>query len=367
MEIDVFENNGSWISEILSPNPDFGWGSIDGLVKQPLGTNVTFDLLDIDNNIIAGYDNRILPIDVQLDAGAYPKFRVKVNLETSNNLVSPSVELLSIGGSTYFDSYHLQNIRQNDIYFGQYDDFYLSSDFQITTQQPSFFNIQVPSYCPHIGAIMTSFGDNISLHSSTFNLDSTYYDEDINFRQMNFSNDGRISQSLSDEIQITLLSGQEFTRFSYTPICAEAPENPSVFLGEQNEGVFSWSAENLSEHFGMTKKLSHISSGDSINSNNNYSLELNLTDGQIVEVSYRVLDSITPSNPSTNNHIAMSMLVELSSQSNSSLNYFSIISQLLTQQQTCLQPKRYQSPDSCPNLSFPDGEIYQVMGWQNVS
>ena len=94
----------------------------------------------------------------------------------------------------------------------------------------SFFNIQVPSYCPHIGAIMTSFGDNISLHSSTFNLDSTYYDEDINFRQMNFSNDGRISQSLSDEIQITLLSGQEFTRFSYTPICAEAPENPSVFL-----------------------------------------------------------------------------------------------------------------------------------------
>ena len=167
MEIDVFENNGSWISEILTPNPDFGWGSIDGLVKQPLGTNVTFDLLDIDNNIIAGYDNRILPIDVQLDAEAYPSIRVKVNLETSNNLVSPSVELLSIGGSTYFDSYHLQNMRQNDIYFGQYDDFYLSSDFQITTQQPSFFNIQVPSYCPHIGAIMTSFGDNISLHSST--------------------------------------------------------------------------------------------------------------------------------------------------------------------------------------------------------
>ena len=363
MEIDVFENNGSWISEILSPNPDFGWGSIDGLVKQPLGTNVTFDLLDIDNNIIAGYDNRILPIDVQLDAEAYPSIRVKVNLETSNNLVSPSVELLSIGGSTYFDSYHLQNIRQNDIYFGQYDDFYLSSDFQITTQQPSFFNIQVPSYCPHIGAIMTSFGDNISLHSSTFNLDSTYYDEDINFRQMNFSNDGRISQSLSDEIQITLLSGQEFTRFSYTPICAEAPENPSVFLGEQNEGVFSWSTENLNEHFGMTTKLSHISSGDSINSNNNNSLELNLTDGQIVEVSYRVLDSITPSNPSTNNHIPMSMLVELSSQSNSSLNYFSNNKPVVnTTTNMSTTQARYQSPDSCPNLSFPDGEIYPGYG-----
>ena len=363
MEIDVFERTGSWISDILSPNPNFGWGSIDGFVNQPLGTSVTFDLLDVDNNSIPGYSNQVLPIDIKLDPFTYPNLRIKVNLDTSNDLISPSIELLSVGGSIYFDSYHLQNIEQNDIYFGQYDDLYLSSDFEITTQQPSFVKIQTPSFCPHIGATMTSIGDNISLYSSLFNIESTYYDESFNFRKLNFSNDEAISLSLSDEIQITLLSGQEFTKFSYTPICANAPENPSIQLGTQNQSIFSWPSENLTNYFGLTTNLTSISSGGITNANNNRSVEMNVMDGQVVEVSYRTLSPINSTYSPTNNFIPMSMVIELSSQSNSSLNYYFNNKPVVnTTENHSVVQLRYQSLNLCPNISFPDGEIYPGYG-----
>ena len=363
VEIDVFESQGSWISDIFSPDSTYGWGSVDGFVKQPVGTSVTFDVLDMYNNSILGYTNRVLPIDIRLDPETYPGLRIKVNLETSDHLVSPSVELLSIGGSTYFDSYHLQNIEQNDVYFGHYEELYLSSDFEITTQQPAYLVIQTPSFCPHIGNSMTSIGDNISLFSSSFNIESTYYDGDSEFRQLNFSNDDIISQSLSDEIQITLLAGQEFTKFSYTPFCAKAPENPSIKLGLQNQSVFSWPNEVLTDYFGLSTNLESISSGGVTSSNNNGSLELDVTDGQIIEISYRIIESINSTNSLTNNQIPMSMIIELSSQSNSSLNYFFDNKPFVntTVNQSVVQ-ERFTSQNLCPNLSFPDGEIYPGYG-----
>ena len=363
MEIDIFESEGSWTSDILSPNPYFGWGSVDGFVKQPLGTSVTFDILDINNNTISGYSNRVLPIDVRLDPETYPKLKIRVNLATSNDLISPSVELLSIGGTTYFDSYHLHNIEQSAIYSGQYYDLFSSNDYEIIAQQSSFISIQSPSYCPHIGSTMTSVGDNISLHSSQLNLESTYFDENLNLRQLNFSNDGIISPSLTDEIQITLLTGQELTKFSYSPICAKAPQNPSIQLGEQNQSVFSLFNANSTDYFGMTTKLTSVVSGGISSLDNNGSVEIDITDQQIVEVSYRTFSLSNQSNSQPSNHFPVSMLIELSSQSNTSLNYFLNNKSLAntTENQPTIQV-RYQSPNLCPNLSFPDGEIYPGYG-----
>jgi hypothetical protein len=361
IEIDIFEPQGTWTSPILSPNPRFGWGQLDGFVQQPDNTSVRFDILDTSNNTIPGYSNKVLPIDIQLDPEIYPNLRVRANLTTSNELVSPSIESLTIGFTTYFDAYHYQYMANDSRYSGLYSHLSNNIDDNLIANQVSYIKIQTTSFCPQIGAQMSSIGDNISLYSSQFSLDTTYIDNTItNYRILNFSNNQQISSSLSDSIQLTLLTGQKFTKFTYQPICAKAPVSPEVKLGILNHSLFSWPYDNSGDEFGINSKFYSITSNGIINfSNSNGAVELELLDGQQVQVDYTMLLSANghqvPSGQNT--QIATSFLVNIASQSptsslDDSLSNLAIITS--TVEMPVVQ-HRFVSQDVCPNFSFPNG------------
>ena len=368
IEIDMFELQGTWTSPILSPNPMFGWGHLDGFVQQPDNTSVSFDILDINNNTISGYTNKALPIDIQLDPELYPNLRIRVNLSTSNELVSPSIEFLTIGFSTYFDAYHYKNMANDSRYSGSYSHLSLHDNEIIIANQVSYLKIQTTSFCPQIGAQMSSVGDNISLYSSQFGLDSTYFDQDIsNLRVLNFSNNQQISSSLTDSIQLTLLTGQRFSKFAYHPICAKSPLNPEIELGEQNQSIFSWQVTNSGEEFGMTSDFYSITSNGITNySNANGAVELELIDGQQVQVDYKMLLSVNGHQVTGNQNTQMrtSFLVNLNSQNEESSLYDSTTNNVMiaSTNETPVVDTRVVSANVCPNFTFPDGLITDDYG-----
>ncbi|MBL6890799.1 MAG: hypothetical protein ISR22_01980 [Candidatus Poseidoniaceae archaeon] len=367
IEIDIFELQGTWTSPIVSPNPMFGWGHLDGFVQQPDNTSIRFDILDINNNTIDGYTNQSLPIDIQLDPEIYPNLRIRANLTTSNELVSPSIEFLSIGFSTYFDAYHYKNMANDSRYSGSYSHLSLNGD-NIFANQVSYLRIQTTSFCPQIGTQMSSVGDNISLYSSQFGLDSTYFDTEIsNFRVLNFSNNQQISSSLTDSVQLTLLTGQKFTKFAYHPICAKSPISPEVGLGNQNQSIFSWPVTNSGKEFGITTEFSSITSNGITNySNVNGAVELELLDGQQVQVDYKMLLSVNGHQVTgnQNNHVSTSFLINLVSQSSiSSLSHSTTNDVIIAStNELSVVHSRVVSPEVCPNFTFPNGLISDDYG-----
>jgi len=368
LEIDIFETEGSWVSPLLSPDPLFGWGSLDGFVNQPQNTIIRFDILDLNNNSIEGYSNRTLPLDIQLNPSTHPNLRIRANLSTLDKLISPTIEYLAIGYSTYFDAYHFNNININSGYSGSFSSLNLNYDGQIVANQVSYLRIQTPSFCPQIGAQMSSIGDNISLFSSQFNLVSTYYEtSNSNSRLMNFSNDGEVSSSLSDTLQLTWMAGQKLDKFLYRPICAESPQSPVIELGIENQSIFSWPTDSSDDKFGISTKFTSIASQTTSNLADIYgSVEINLTDGQQVELSHRIL---YPSNSLPNSvgqylQFPASFLIELSSQQiGNSLNDSSTNGAIIstTGQDSTVQT-RFNSQQTCPNLTFPEGMINSHYG-----
>ena len=367
IEIDIFELQGTWTSPIVSPNPMFGWGHLDGFVQQPDNTSIRFDILDINNNTIAGYTNKTLPIDIQLDPEIYPNLRIRANLSTYNELVSPSIEFLAIGFSTYFDAYHYKYMANDSRYSGSYSHLSLN-DNNIFANQISYLRIQTTSFCPQIGTQMSSVGDNISLYSSQFGLDSTYFDEEIsNFRVLNFSNNQQISPSLTDSVQLTLLTGQKFTKFAYHPICAQSPVSPEVGLGNQNQSIFSWPATNSGKEFGITTEFSSITSNGITNySNVHGAVELELLDGQQVQVDYKMLLSVNGHQVTgnQNNQIPTSFLINLVSHSATSSLFDSTTTNVVIASTNELPVvySRVVSPEVCPNFTFPNGLVSDDYG-----
>ena len=215
---------------------------------------------------------------------------------------------------------------------------------------------------------MSSVGDNISLYSSQFGLDSTYFDTEIsNFRVLNFSNNQQISSSLTDSVQLTLLTGQKFTKFAYHPICAKSPISPEVALGNQNQSIFSWPVTNSGKEFGITTEFSSITSNGITNySNVNGAVELELLDGQQVQVDYKMLLSVNGHQVTgnQNNHVSTSFLINLVSQSSiSSLSHSTTNDVIIAStNELSVVHSRVVSPEVCPNFTFPNGLISDDYG-----
>jgi hypothetical protein len=210
---------------------------------------------------------------------------------------------------------------------------------------------------------MTSIGDNISLYSSQFSHSSTSFDNTIpQYRILNFTNNQEISHSLTDLVQLTLLAGQKFTKFTYQPVCAESPMNPEIELGNLNQSIFSWPIDNSGEQFGANSDFYSITSGGITEySDLDGSVQLDLLDGQQVQVEYNILLSAnghqTPGIQS--NQRPISFLIHMTSQnSDSSLNDFSSnISIISSTEQVQIVQSRFSSQDICPNYTFPNGLI----------
>ena len=107
IEIDVFEQSGEWLSQPIYADPNFGWAQIDGLVTEPSGTQVTFDVVNPSTGlVIDGYTNRTLPIELLFDPAEIPHIQIKARLLSDDHYVTPEIERIEMGVASYFDAYH---------------------------------------------------------------------------------------------------------------------------------------------------------------------------------------------------------------------------------------------------------------------
>ena len=109
VEVDFFENEGSWISPTITLD-ELGDGFVDISALTPNGTWVTGTITDSAGNAFDGYDNLSFPISLAgIDRDTYPTAKIQINMGTNDPFISPLVTDIHYGAVRYFAGLDAQN------------------------------------------------------------------------------------------------------------------------------------------------------------------------------------------------------------------------------------------------------------------
>lgn len=255
IEIDVYEPAGTWVSEVLTPDPHFGWGQLDGFVHEPDNTTVRFDILDGNGSLIPGYQNQTLPVDLPFDVQHYPFLQIRAHLTSLDRLVTPHVERLSIGSLTFFDAYHL--VHLGDYSGSNLQDLEIHSDDAIvSTATTNLVSLlwTTNAVCPFQKAEFQTIEGNLTTSHSQYAVVSSHWDDSYKpTLSQTIERQGR--PQLSTDFSLTWFPSDSITGFIFEPICATAPLQPQVRLGSEQTDIFVWPESNVSEEFGMNRNF----------------------------------------------------------------------------------------------------------------
>lgn len=112
IEIDNFQMNGSWVSPLVEAT-EYGWSRLTSMYWSPNGTNITVDVMDVNESIILGYEARNLPLDLDISAWKYPELKFRINYETDNETKTPRIRTLHHGMTEYITKDILRNSYSN--------------------------------------------------------------------------------------------------------------------------------------------------------------------------------------------------------------------------------------------------------------
>ena len=310
IEIDVFTNYGTWLSQPIYPDSNFGWGRVDGLVNEPLGTAVTFDVVDqLSGNTIPGYENLTLPIDLRLNPLEYSAIQIRAKLSSNNHFVTPSLVKLEVGVASYFDSYHAKHLVNNQ-------QLNITDDGVITSGSELAFAIATQSTCPAIDARITTVGTNVAYSSNYFSMDYNFEQDEFSISEFNNHN---LIPSLDDIITVSLDETSGLTYFHYLPQCVLPTKNLTISLEHDNTVLYADNTLSVIEHLYLAESFASISLDDipySSDADGNYLLTLEAN--QQLNVTYNVLTPIHAGNQG--NSVTSNILLELRSSSGGTLH-----------------------------------------------
>jgi hypothetical protein len=308
IEVDVFEQSGEWLSQPIYPDENFGWSQIDGLISQPNGTQVSFDIIDkTSGSVIDGYSNRTLPIELLFDPLEVPSIQINAKLSSDNHYVTPSIEKLEMGVSSYFDAYHATNML-DEINHHNLD---INEQGHISADILTEVSFRVNFGCPSIDTKITSYGYNMSYQSDYFSLDYYYHQTDS--MSAEFVNEFSVP-TLADNITITFDSTSNLNYFHHVPQCVLPSRNISIgVINNTNEIYSDISNSGLSSIF-QTGSFSTVMVDEILQYSDNYdNYQINLQTNQILNLSYQILDFENPQ--SLINNAAMRISGEIESNS----------------------------------------------------
>ena len=245
VEIDVYEPQGEWISDLISFDDDFQYGGIlDGLVEEKEGTNIRFDILSVNGSEIIGLQNKTLPLPIDLDRSIHSQFRVRVRMSTTSQLLTPLLKNLNFGSNSYFDVFHLEHRSRNYTIFGQSNLEY-SNGMEISATGQTSISWDINAACPMKNGRLTIVGDNttISHPGLTVNLQQWKESPDRTIYDLTSTTSFRNSTTLS----MTLFAGDEVTSVMFEPDCLFAPTDVKVILGN-NLSIFEMSLGQMMFH-----------------------------------------------------------------------------------------------------------------------
>ncbi|MGB0622763.1 MAG: DUF7151 family protein [Candidatus Thalassarchaeaceae archaeon] len=99
-----YGSGGYWLSNAIDMSSidifNYGWVDIEATV--PENTSIRGSLIDLDDNVIPGYNNITFPFSLAgVDSEEYESLRIKVIMDTNDEEVSPKLTKISIGGKRY--------------------------------------------------------------------------------------------------------------------------------------------------------------------------------------------------------------------------------------------------------------------------
>jgi len=263
IEIDVYEPAGTWTSEILTPDPLFGWGQLDGFVHEPDNTTVRFDVIDANGTPLVGYQNQTLPLDLPLDVTLFPHLYVRAHMMTLDRLVTPHIERLSVGTLTFFDGYHLSHI--GDYSGSNLHELKINGDGAVASQATTNLASLLwttNAICPFQRAEFQTIGGNLTTTHGQYSVTSSQWHDTYHpTLSQTIERQGR--PQLVTDFSLTWFPGDSLAGFLFEPICASAPIHPVIELGLEHTELFSWPESDASNEFGLNRNFYSIETFDS--------------------------------------------------------------------------------------------------------
>ena len=307
IEIDVFEQSGEWLSQPIYTDPNFGWAQIDGLVTEPSGTQVTFDVVNPSTGlVIDGYENRRLPIELLFDPEEVPHIQIKAKFVSNDQYITPEIGRIEVGVASYFDAYHATALTDETDYtldIGQNG--HITSNSLIQLPYSTYFG------CPSIDAKITTYGRNISYSSDYFSFD--YNHQQANSLITEFTNEYLVP-TLADNISIALDNTSGLNYFRYMPQCVLPTENISIGMVNSTNEIYADSLDSNSPSIFQTEAFSSIMLDDVPQTADNYgNYEINLQPNQILNLSYQMLDFTSSMSTLVNSALQLNLEIESNS------------------------------------------------------
>ena len=258
IEIDVYEPAGTWTSEVLTPDPLFGWGQLDGFVYEPEYTTVRFDVLDENGTPLIGYQNQTLPLDLPFDVVQFPHLYVRVHMTSLDRLVTPYIERLSIGTLMFFDTYHFLHLGDYD--GSNLDELEVNNNNEVVSQATT--NLvsllwTTKANCPFQSAVFQTIAGNLTTTHGQYSVVSSQWDDTYRpTLSQRIERQGR--PQLATDFSLTWFPGESLGGFLFEPLCATAPIQPVIELGLEHTELFSWPESNASQEFGLNRNFFSI-------------------------------------------------------------------------------------------------------------
>ena len=229
VEVDIYETQGEWISDLISFDDDFQNGGIlDGFVKEKEGSHIRFDILSANGSEITGLQNKTLPLMIDLDRSVHSQFSVRVRMSSTSPLITPLLKNLNFGANSYFDAFHLQQQSRNYSIIGQ-SNLQYSDGMKISATGQTSISWDINAACPMKNGRLTIVGDNttISHPGLTVNQQNWFASPDRTIYQLSSSTTFRNSTTLA----LTMFAGDEISSVLFEPDCLFAPRDVKVTLG----------------------------------------------------------------------------------------------------------------------------------------
>jgi len=308
IEIDLFKDSGTWLSQPIYPDQNFGWAQVDGLVDEPQGTNVLFDIIDTVSGLaIDGYSNRSLPIKLEFNEFEYPSIQIRAKLTTMDAYVTPTIKKLEMGVASYFDWYHAQHTP-----YGTTSTQILSTDISGAVISNSQIDLafNIPSTCPSVDAKIITKGSNISYDSQYYLFEYDFSSNDLVTSE--FANTNSLP-TLADNITISMDSSSALDYFRYMPHCVLPTSNITLGLIDSSNQIYSDPPTSNYESLFATQSFSSVEI-DGINylPDNDGNYHVILQANQTLNLSYALLNHISQTDDADNTGLSISAQIESS-------------------------------------------------------
>ena len=248
--IDRYQSNGTWVSPVLSAD-ESGWARLSSLYDIPNETNLTVDVLDVNGNIIPGHHGRSLPFNLDIAAWEYPQLKFKLNFSTTNESLTPRVQVLHHGITEYINLDILKRMDSSlPLWVG-------NTSLAPAIAETYTLEFVSPYWRPYSDVELECEGNVSASLSSIFHripvlgegYPLNHYPPQgylIDEQECGSIITNPFGPAQVTSLQLQIESGEEFEWIKLEPITLRAPIDPSIDIG--SDGIVDWKWDGLFHH-----------------------------------------------------------------------------------------------------------------------